>query len=138
MISASVAEEVRRKLAFVYERDSTVVAREGERPLLRVELDVWGLREGFSAPRDEMASPRMWLKGSGSLALESTIWATLIRSKPTRFWRARTVARWSGGYSSSKKRTSECAARYVSKWGIMRVARRYEFVKGLSCCLASG
>ena len=58
------------------------------------------------------------------LELESTIWATFMRSTPTRRWMASTVARCSGGYSRMSNLTSECAARYISRWGMMRVARR--------------
>ena len=87
--------------------------------------------------RPSSDSPLMRLKGIESLA-ESTICATLIMSTPTSFCSAKTVAKCSGGYSSSRKRTSLFATRNVSRWGTKSVASRYEFVKGLSVWCASG
>lgn len=122
-ISASVAVAVRRKLAFEMDTLSDPADDGGE----GVEHCRWedadpGRLESFDTRPREL--PRIWVKGNGSLAFESTTWATFIRSTPMRFWSARTVGKWSGGYSKRRKRTSECMTKYVSRWGIMRVARR--------------
>lgn len=51
---------------------------------------------------------------SGEVESEFSIPATLRWLFPINFWRARTVARCSSGYSSMRKRILECATRYIS------------------------
>ena len=124
-ISESDAVDVSRKFAF-----ETITSAD----------DLGEGETGFARPLSVLDESELWLidlprigvNGNSSVLLASTIWATFSKSTPTSFCKARIVARCSGGYSRSRYLTSEWSARYVSRWGMMRVARRYEFVKGLS------
>lgn len=125
-ISDSFAEDVRRKFAF--ENDGVSISRVpvGVRS---AALVVRGLVGRGVLERGGGLKPGY---GLGLVSGEYRIPAMRSRSAPTRCWSARTVVRCSGGYSRSRKRVAECAAMYVSRCGIINVARSSGLEKGLS------
>ena len=90
-ISVSLALDVKMKLAF----DMPTSTLPGLTGLLRGLLVL-------SVPLLLMLCPRICVNGDFSALLESTICATLSRSTPTSFCRAKTVGRCSGGYSNMR------------------------------------
>lgn len=121
-VSLPVADEASTKLAFEKEHG------------LKKESDVWdpwrlterkpSLGQRFVSGKDED-----FCTGVETSLL--TMPTTFITSMPMRVCRASTVGRCSEGYSKSRKRTSGWVARYVSRCGMIRAARRARSAKGL-------
>jgi hypothetical protein len=128
-VSKPVAEEARRKLALEKEQGPTKAPDRRDPRRFRERKPSLGRRSVSGTDRDCIGD-------EVSLSMMPT---TFIISVPMRVCKARTVGRCSEGYSMSRKRTSGCVARYVSRCGMIRAASRARSAKGLLCvCFVNG
>lgn len=116
-ISDSVAEEVMMKLAL--EKEGTTFGDFDDPRVVVVVVVV--VIVGVSSP---LVIPFPYLSRPRSSVLSSRIPATFRISLPISSCSASTVERCSGGYSRSRNPVSVCTAMYVSRNGMIDVARR--------------
>jgi hypothetical protein len=117
--SESIAGAVKVKLAW-----------ENKASCLATEFDLLTplLANRFLPPRPFSRRDGRFGSGSSPFMMPET----LKISSPMRFRKAKAVGRWSTGYSSNRKRTLLCAAKYISRQGIISVASRVVLMQGSS------